>query len=100
MHPLLNTTFAEPRPSCGSNWELPILTHIYPSVDAGVPPVSPQCSGACAQWSRGTATIYAHAIRGKDTPHCLGMQRVSAEKSTSAGATDHEIGRGAGRESR
>ena len=27
----------------GRNYELPILTQIYPSVDAGVPPESPQC---------------------------------------------------------
>src|ERR1039457_4009540 len=37
----LDTTVAEPRPGGGSNWELPILTQIYPSVDAGVPPQFP-----------------------------------------------------------
>src|ERR1022692_2111937 len=42
IYPLHNTPVAQPRPCGGSNYELPILTQIYPSVDAGVPPVSPQ----------------------------------------------------------
>jgi hypothetical protein len=42
MHFLHDTPVVEPRPRGGSNLELPILTQIYSTVDAGVPPESPQ----------------------------------------------------------
>ena len=44
-YPLLNTPVAAPRPSHGYFKSLPILTRIYPSVDAGVPPRFPQWAG-------------------------------------------------------
>ena len=43
MHTLQSTPVAAPGPSQGRFVNLPILTRIYPSVDGGVPPESPQC---------------------------------------------------------
>jgi hypothetical protein len=42
-YPLQNTPVAVVCLDGGRNWELPILTRIYPSVDRRIPPVSPQC---------------------------------------------------------
>lgn len=44
---LANTPVAMVRPNCPRNWELPILTRISPSMDAGGPPESPLRRRGC-----------------------------------------------------
>jgi hypothetical protein len=63
-YPLLNTPVAVLRPNHGCFKSLPILTRIYPNVDAGIPPVSPQCAAKTARnWAQESRDSGPHGHR-------------------------------------
>src|ERR1035437_5237167 len=87
-----NPMLGAPRPCHGWNRELPILTRIDPSVDGGVPPVSPQW---CANGRRGTGP--KRRVRAGQAPASFGVtsctwrRRKTGSAASRFAATDNSM---------
>ena len=70
-YPLQNTPVAALPARDDRNRELPILTRIYPSVDGGVPPESPQClaSGVAMNTPGRRDNVWHHNTPGDTLPY-------------------------------